>query len=64
MPAAKALLCIVTQDPPMIRSPTTRATLANFVHTCLKKDPEDRPTSTLLLRHALLNSGGKPHIYI
>merc|ERR1719233_248508 len=51
----KALLLIPERPPPMLRGNYTEA-LKDFVELCLQKNPEDRPTATLLLETAFIRT--------
>lgn len=50
-----ALLQHINSDAPVVELPdTVDATLADFIHACLRKDPQQRPTCEELLEHPFL----------
>lgn len=52
-----AILQHVNSDAPVVDLPdTVEANLANFIHACLRKDPQTRPTCEELLEHPFLLS--------
>lgn len=57
MPDAQLLSTIVTEPPPQISAsaPVSDA-CRDFIHSCLIKDPEDRPDTKLLIEHPFIAS--------
>ncbi len=72
LPAMKALLKIVNDEPPSPDSYTRRfertqkisSSFRAFIGACLRKDPSERPTATSLLKHPFIVKNLQPPEYL
>lgn len=65
MNAMSALYHIAQNDTPVLQSPDWGDMFKNFVNSCLKKNPLERPTSGKLLSHLFVNNCLRsPHVLI
>jgi serine/threonine protein kinase len=65
VPPMRALLQIPRREPPTLASPENWSKEFNdFLATCLKKDPKQRPNSTELLKHHFLQKACTPEVVV
>ena len=64
MNAMSALYHIAQNDTPTLQSPDWSDVFRNFVESCLKKSPIDRPTSSKLLGHYYVTRPRSPNVLI
>ncbi|CRL08117.1 CLUMA_CG020882, isoform A [Clunio marinus] len=64
MNAMSALYHIAQNDTPALQSPDWSHTFQDFVESCLKKSPLDRPTSSELLAHIFVSKQRSPNVLI
>ncbi|KAK6621281.1 hypothetical protein RUM43_011587 [Polyplax serrata] len=62
--AMSALYHIAQNDTPQLQSPDWSEIFRHFVDSCLKKNPNDRPTSEKLLSHQFVTRQRSPHALI
>lgn len=62
MNAMSALYHIAQNDSPALQAEDWSDTFRNFVDSCLKKSPNERPTSTKLLTHAYVTRPRLPNV--
>uniref|UniRef100_U5EU25 non-specific serine/threonine protein kinase n=1 Tax=Corethrella appendiculata TaxID=1370023 RepID=U5EU25_9DIPT len=64
MNAMSALYHIAQNDTPSLQSPDWSDVFRNFVDSCLKKSPTDRPNSAKLLTHYFVTRTRSPNVLI
>ncbi|KAK7605013.1 hypothetical protein V9T40_006199 [Parthenolecanium corni] len=64
MNAMSALYHIAQNDTPVLQSPEWSDMFRHFVESCLKKNPNERPTAGKLLNHQMITRHKSPHVLI
>jgi serine/threonine protein kinase len=56
-PPLRALLLIVTKEPPTVKDPSNwSSSFVDFLSKCLQRDPRDRWSAEQLLRHPFIST--------